>query len=106
MEKLTKREKLILAGGSVLLIAVGFVFGKNKLNQSKLNNSYNKLREKYRETGTKDVSYEELKRDCRIMRGIVEDSGQNKEAMRKYMNLYDRLHHARNSKFREMNENM
>lgn len=106
MEKLTKREKLILAGSSILLVAVGFVFGKRKLNQSKLDNSYNKLREKYKETGTKSVSYDELKRDCRVMRGIVEDSGQNKEATRKYMNLYDRLHHARNSKFKKMNENM
>ena len=100
MEKLTKREKLILAGGGILLVAVGFVFGKNKLKQSKANDSYNKLLEKYNEGGTKSKSYEELKEDCRTMRNIIEETGQNKKQTRRYLNLYSRLHRTRNDKNR------
>lgn len=103
MEKLTKREKLILAGGGVLLVAVGFVFGKNKLKQSKANNSYKKLHEKYNEGGTKSKSYEELKEDCKTLGHLIEEVGQNKKQTRKYLNLYNRLHQARNSKYRKMN---
>ena len=103
MEKLTKREKLILAGSGILLVTAGFVFGKNKLNQSKADNSYNKLREKYKENGTKSISYGELKEDCRTLRHLIEDVGQNKKQTRKYLNFYNRLHSARNSKYRKMN---